>query len=266
MTAKTAPAIGPLLRDWRQRRRRSQLDLALDAEVSTRHLSFIETGRAAPSRDLVLHLADHLEVPLRERNALLLAAGYAPVYRATPLESGEMASVRAALDLVLAGHAPFPAIVVDRCWDLVAANGPANAIMADGVAPWLLEPPVNTIRVALHPEGLGARTVNLAEYGAHLVSRLRRQYAASGDQRLAALIAEVSAYPGIGDPDPSIEGLYVPLVLRRPFPRKSAELRFFSTLATFGTALDITVSELSIEQFFPANEETARVLREPVLA
>jgi len=262
MTApSTAPAIGPLLRDWRQRRRLSQLDLALDAEVSTRHLSFVETGRASPSRDLVLHLAEHLDVPLRERNTLLVAAGFAPAYRATPLQSAEMLSVRAALDIVLSGHEPLPATVVDRRWDLVASNQPANEIIGEGVAEWLRQPPINTMRLALHPEGLAPRIVNFAEYSAHLLLRLKRQRAASGDHTLAELETELLALPGVGDPadaDPSPRGmLFMPLVLRWG----ARELRFFSTIATFGTALDITVEELAIEQFFPADAETAEALR-----
>src|SRR4051812_6490543 len=151
--APTRP-VGALLRDWRHRRRRSQLDLAVEAEVSARHLSFVETGRAKPSRELLLHLAEHLDVPLRERNTLLLAAGYAPVYRETSMDASEMAPVRGALDKILAGHAPFPAVIVDRRWDLVAANDPALAILSDGVDPSLLEPPANTMRMCLHPDGL----------------------------------------------------------------------------------------------------------------
>src|SRR5688500_12105299 len=155
MSAAVTPrGVGPLLRDWRQRRRLSQLDLALEAEVSARHLSFVETGRAKPSRELVLHLAEQLDVPLRERNTLLLAAGYAPVYGETPLDRPEMATVRAALDRILASHEPFPAIAVDGRWDLVSANRPAMSLMTAGVSPELLRPPVNALRVTLHPDGL----------------------------------------------------------------------------------------------------------------
>ena len=153
--------VGPLLKVWRQRRRLSQLDLAVEADVSARHLSFVETGRSRPSRELLLHLADHLEVPLRERNELLLAAGYAPLYGETALDTGEMAPVRDALDKILAGHEPFPALVVDRRWDLVSANRPALALMTDGVAPGLLAPPANVLRVSLHPDGLAPRIAGL---------------------------------------------------------------------------------------------------------
>src|SRR4051812_46071626 len=155
-TMTVSAGVGGLLRDWRQRRRLSQLDLAVEAEVSPRHLSFVETGRSRPSRELLLHLAEHLDVPLRERNALLLAAGYAPVYQQTSLDAPEMAPVRDALDKILTGHEPFPAVVVDRRWDLVSANGPAMAILTDGVAPELLVPPVNALRVSLHPDGLAS--------------------------------------------------------------------------------------------------------------
>jgi transcriptional regulator with XRE-family HTH domain len=169
MTVATAtPGAGPLLRDWRLRRRLSQLELSSEAEVSARHLSFVETGRSKPSRELLLHLAEHLDVPLRDRNGLLLAAGYAPDYRETPLDDELMAPVREALDKVLVGHEPFPAVIVDRRWDLVSANRPALALLTDGVAAELLEPPVNTLRVSLHPQGLAPRDENLAEYGQHL--------------------------------------------------------------------------------------------------
>jgi transcriptional regulator with XRE-family HTH domain len=254
--------VGPLLRDWRRQRRLSQLHLAVEADVSARHLSFVETGRSKPSRELVLHLAEHLEVPLRDRNALLLAAGYAPVYPRTPLEAGEMAPVREAIDKILTGHEPFPAVVVDRRWDLVSANVPAMSILTDGVAAELLEPPVNALRVCLHPGGLAPRIVNLAEYSNHLLTRLHRQVVVSPDHQLVALADELRGYPGVVDtphvrPDTAAM-LFVPLVLRTD----GGELRFFSTVATFGTALDITVAELAIESFFPADEATATALRD----
>jgi transcriptional regulator with XRE-family HTH domain len=257
--------VGTLLRDWRQSRRMSQLDLAVDADVSTRHLSFVETGRSKPSRELLLHLAEHLDVPLRDRNSLLLAAGYAPTYHETPLDAAEMTPVRDALDKILTGHAPFPAVVVDRHWNLVAANQPALAIMSDGVDPALLAPPANTLRVCLHPGGLAPRIANLAEYGAHLLDRLDRLIAASGDAELAALRDELAGYPGVTDREPALATtpgsdaagrLFVPLVLRA----LGGDLTFFSTIATFGTAHDITVAELAIESFFPADERTAAAL------
>ncbi len=256
----TAAGVGPLLRDWRRHRRRSQLDLALEAEVSPRHLSFVETGRSRPSRELVLHLAEHLDVPLRDRNSLLLAAGYAPAYRETSLGSAEMAPVRDAIDKILAGHEPFPGVVVDRRWDLVSANRPAMALLTDGVSRQLLEPPVNTLRVSLHPDGLASRIVNFAEYSAHLVHRLDRAATITADPDLADLVDELRSFPGVVEraaPPDTAALLFVPLVLRFG----DDELTFFSTIATFGTALDITAAELAIESFFPADEATAAVLR-----
>lgn len=261
----TAPAgtsaVGALLREWRQRRRMSQMDLALEANVSTRHLSFVETGRARPSADLVLHLADELDVPLRERNSLLLAAGYAPVYSDTPLEAGEMEPVRAALDTILAGHEPFPAVVVDRHWDLVTANRTAYRTFIDGIPGHLLGPPANALRLTLHPEGLAPRITNLPEYSAHVLERLHRQATTSGDPALAALLEELRAYPGVTMRSPApgdiASRLFVPLVLQTGDGR---ELRFFSTIATFGTALDITIAELAIESLFPADDATSAAL------
>lgn len=256
----SAPGVGGLLRDWRRQRRLSQLDLANEAAVSARHLSFVETGRSRPSRELVLHLAERLDVPLRERNTLLLAAGYAPSYAQTPLEAEEMAPVREALDRILAGHEPFPALVVDRWFDVVAANASALAVMSDGAAPHLLAPPVNALRVTVHPEGLAPRIVNFGEYATHLIDRLRRELATHRDERVQALHDELCSYPGVaGSPSPgdTAAALFVPLVLRTG----EGELTFFSTVATFGTARDVTVAELSIESFFPADEATAAVLR-----
>ena len=194
----TAPGVGGLLRGWRQQRRLSQLDLANEAAVSARHLSFVETGRSRPSRELVLHLAERLEVPLRERNTLLLAAGYAPSYARTPLEAEEMAPVREALDRILAGHEPFPAIVVDRYNDVVTANASALAIMSDGVAAHLLEPPVNALRVTVHPDGLAPRIVNFGEYATHLVDRLRREIATHGDEQVRRPPRRAVHLPGGG--------------------------------------------------------------------
>jgi transcriptional regulator with XRE-family HTH domain len=255
--------VGELLRDWRRRRRLSQLDLALDASVSARHISFVETGRANPSRELVLHLAEQLEVPLRERNSLLLAAGYAPVYAETPLDSEAMTPARRALDKILSGHQPYPAIIVDRRWDVVSANGAALGILSGGVDAALLDGPINAMRVSLHPDGLAPRIGNLAEYSAHLLMRLHRQLIMSGDQGIAELLDELRRYPGVEEAasvsaDPA-ELLFAPLRLELP---DGAELTFFSTLATFGTALDITLAELAIESFFPADPATESILRE----
>jgi transcriptional regulator with XRE-family HTH domain len=255
--------VGGLLRDWRQRRRLSQLELSVEAEVSTRHLSFVETGRSKPSRELVLHLAEHLSVPLRERNALLVAAGYAPTYRETPLDDESMTPVRAALDTILAGHEPYPAVIVDAHWNLVAANS-SLAVLLDGVAPHLLEPPVNALRVSLHPEGMAPRIENLDEWSAHLLERLQRQVVVSADPALVALRDELVGYPGVVDRSPSADDpasmLFVPLRLRQSGDG-AERLAFFSTVATFGTALDITLAELSIESFFAADERTAVALR-----
>lgn len=255
--------VGDLLRDWRQRRRLSQLDLSLEAEVSARHLSFVETGRSRPSRELVLHLAEHLDVPLRQRNSLLLAAGYAPAYHERSLEDAEMDPVRDALDLILSGHEPYPAVIVDRHWDLVTGNGAALSLFTEGVAPSLLEPPINVYRLGLHPDGLAPRVRNLPEYSAHLLTRLQREVALAGDPNLAALLEEVRGYPGLTHPPSAMTAdpaamLFLPMRFVGP---DDVELSFFSTLATFGTALDITVAELSIEAFFPADAATQAALR-----
>jgi transcriptional regulator with XRE-family HTH domain len=246
-------SVGELLRDWRQRRHMSQLDLASAAEVSARHISFVETGRSRPSRELLVHLAGHLEVPLRERNALLLAAGYAPAYRETPLDDGAMAPVTDALAKILAGHEPYPALIVNRRWELVRANAALGPLL-DGVAPHLLEPPVNVLRVSLHPEGVAPRIVNLDEWSAHLLTRLRREAMVSADPALGELYDELREYPGVvegADADATTASmLFVPL--------RIGPLSFFSTVSTFGTALDVTLSELSIESFFPADEATRR--------
>ena len=251
--------VGGLLRDWRQRRRMSQLDLSVEADVSTRHLSFVETGRSKPSRELVLHLAEHLDVPLRDRNALLLAAGYAPAFAQRELDDPEMGPVRDVLDRLLRGHEPYPAIVVDRHWGLVAANR-AVALLTDGAAPYLLEPPVNVLRLGLHPDGLAPRIRNLGEWRAHLLDRLSRQAVVSGDPALFALHEELAALPGAqpGLAAPlELSEIAVPLLLTVD----GSELAFISTATSFGTAIEVTVSELAIESFFPADEATARFLR-----
>jgi transcriptional regulator with XRE-family HTH domain len=250
--------IGPLLRDWRQRRRLSQLDLALEAGVSTRHLSFVETGRSRPSPEMVLQLADQLEVPLRERNQLLLAAGYAPRYGARSLDDPELAHVRDAVGRVLAGHEPYPAFAVDRAWNMVMSNS-ALAPLLQGVADELLVPPVNCMRVALHPEGLAPRILNLGDWRGHLLYRLARELQLTSDPELEQLYEELLGYPGrVSDSAPDATAVMVELHLAAP---DGGELAFFSTVTTFGTAADVTVSELSVEAFFPANPETAARLR-----
>ena len=252
----TTSNVGKLLREWRVRRRLSQLDLASSAGISARHLSFVETGRSRPSPQMVLHLSEALEVPLRERNRMLLAAGYAPVYGQRPLDAPELEPVRRALDLVLGGHDPYPAFVVDRRWDIVAANASAGLLL-EGVADELLGPPANAMRVALHPDGVAPRIVNLGEWRAHLLERLGRQVVLSGDAELAALLEEVSSYPGPPAEEPTHPGDIVVSLRLRAGDR---ELAFFSTIAVFGTAVDITVSELAIESFFPADQQTSDYL------
>jgi transcriptional regulator with XRE-family HTH domain len=268
MTANTAvisahghrAPIGEMIRSWRRRRSLSQLELALEADVSSRHVSFLETGRARPSREMVLRLAEQLDVPLRERNSLLLAAGYAPVYSESGLDAAPLAAVRAAIRQLLTAHEPYPALVVDRHWQLVDANASVAMLLAE-VRPDLLAPPANVLRVSLHPEGLAPAIVNLGEWRAHLLGRLRRQIALTADATLRALYDELLAYP-CDQPEPEVElpgpgEVVVPLRLRHA----DRELAFFSTVATFGTPLDVTVSELAIESFFPANPETAAALR-----
>ena len=259
------PPVGVLLRQWRVRRRLSQLDLAGDAGVSARHLSFLETGRARPSREMLLRLAEQLEVPLRERNELLLAAGFAPVYGRRGLDHPDMAAVTRALDLVLTAHEPFPAVVVDRSWELVAANA-SVALLTDGVAAHLLEPPANVLRLSLHPDGLAPRIRNLPQWRAHVLHRLAREAHLTGDPALAALHRELTALPG-GTDRSTPDGIAVPLRLRAGDSAGGEVLSFLSTVTTFGTAVDLTAAELSVEAFLPADERTAEVLlaaRSPV--
>ena len=232
------------------------------AAISTRHLSFLETGRARPSREMVIHLAEELDVPLRERNALLVAAGYAPVYQETPLEGDDMATVRETLRQLLTSHEPNPALVVDRHWNLVLANR-AIGLMMTGVSPALLTPPVNAMRVALHPDGMAPGIGNFEEWSGHLLSRLAREVTATGDPGLAALYDELRTFPGVSEREHAVphgdgaSRLMVTLRLKSPL----GDLAFFSTVATFGTAVDITLAELSIESFFPADASTAAALR-----
>jgi transcriptional regulator with XRE-family HTH domain len=252
--------IGELLRWWRGRRRLSQFELALESGISARHLSFVENGKSAPSRETVLRLAEELDLPLRERNRLLLAAGYAPVYSEAPLDSPEMTAVRGAVRQVLAGHEPYPAVVVDRGWNLVDANA-GVALLTKGVDEGLLAPPANVLRVSLHPDGMAPRITNLGEWRAHLLGRLRRQVALTADTVLSRLLSELGSYP-CEQPEPEVEvpgpgDIVVPLRIRH----EGRELAFLSTVATFGTPLDVTVAELAIESFFPANPDTASVLR-----
>jgi transcriptional regulator with XRE-family HTH domain len=258
--AQQLRTIGEHLREWRTRRRLSQLDLACEAEISTRHLSFLETGRAQPSRDMVLHLAERLAVPLRERNVLLVAAGYAPVFSERSLDDPALAAARAAIDQVLAGHEPYPALAVDRRWTLVAANRAVGPLLG-GVAEALTRRPVNVLRLALHPRGLAPRTENLPEWRAHLLARLRREVELTADPALIALLQELEGYKPPGRPAPAPRADLTAVAV--PFRLRTAQgvLAFFSTVTVFGTPLDITLSELAIEAFFPADAETAAALR-----
>lgn len=264
MDVEQPPRVGALLRDWRRRRRLSQLDLALLADTSARHLSCVETGRARPSRTMVLRLSAALEVPLRERNTLLLAADYAPAYRESSLDDQYMASVRSALDTMLTAHEPYPAVVVDRHWNVVAGNR-AMSVLMDGIPPHLLEPLPNVFRLTLHPDGLAARLANLGEVRGLFLQRLLRQVNATGDAELRTLYEEVRGYPvsageeaeepGAAEQRPS--PVQVPLRVRTP----RGELSMFSTMATFGAPADVTLSELAIELFYPLDEFTAKALR-----
>ncbi len=257
MTTRTRP-VGEHIRDWRQRRRMSQLDLALEAEISTRHLSFMETGRAMPSREMVLHLADRLEIPRRERNVILIAAGFAPVFAERGLDDPEFAAARRAVDLILKGHEPYPALAVDLRWNLVAANA-AVAPLLEGVAPELLVGPVNVVRLALHPVGLAARTANLAEWRDHMLERLRRQADLTADPGLLALIDEVKGYPAAPASDRRLED-YGQVAVPYQLLHGESLLSFYATTTVFGTAVDITLSELTLETFFPADTATAEAL------
>jgi len=282
----TTRPLGDLLREWRQRRRLSQLDLALEAEISTRHLSFMETGRSRPSREMVLHLAERLDIPLRDRNIMLHAAGFAPAFAERSLDAPALRAARDAIERLLTAHEPHPALAVDRHWMLVAANSGLSMLLA-GVDPELLRPPVNVLRVSLHPRGLAPHIVNFGEWRDHILTRLRRQADASADPVLRDLLRELRDYsaPGVGDescrrlpsasrslrsdvkdvdgPDaPGHDGrgiadVIVPFRIRTP----AGVLNFFSTTTIFGTPVDITLSELAIEAFFPADTMTAEVLR-----
>lgn len=252
-------AVGEQIRSWRQIRRRSQLDLALEADISARHLSFIETGRSNPSREMILLLADQLELPLRERNALLLAGGFAPVFGERRLEDAEMAAAREAIRIVLDGHEPYPALAVDRHWNLVAANRALAPLLA-GAAAHLLEPPVNVLRLSLHPDGLARMIRNLAEWRAHILERLDRQVQATADSGLAALLEELRTYPATDGADGGTElgAILVPLRLASPV----GDLSLLTTTTVFGTPMDVTLAEIAIESFFPADAVTGERLRQ----
>jgi transcriptional regulator with XRE-family HTH domain len=250
--------VGEHLREWRQRRHLSQLDLAVAAEPSARHLSFVETGRAAPSRDMVLKLAERLDVPLRERNVLLVAAGFAPAFPQRALDDPALKAAREAINLVLKAHEPNPALAYDRHWNLVSANRMVAPLL-EGIPQRLLGQPFNILRLAFHPEALAARTVNLAEWCGHLLERLHRQCEATADPELIKLYADLKAFP-----IPARSGPLPPDNVAIPFKlRHNGDvLSFFSTTMVFGTPVDITLSELALETFFPADDLTAQRMRE----
>jgi transcriptional regulator with XRE-family HTH domain len=257
-TAKSKPAhVGDHLREWRQRRHLSQLDLAGEAEISARHLSFVETGRAAPSRDMVLRLAERLDVPLRERNVLLVAAGFAPAFPQRALDDPALKSAQRAIDLVLKAHEPNPALAVDRHWNLVSANRMVLPLL-EGIAPRLLGQPFNVLRLSFHPEALAARTVNLGEWCAHLLERLHRQCEATADPELIKLYHELKTYPVPARSAPlGADTVAIPFKMRLD----GETLSFISTTMIFGTPVDITLSEIAVETFFPADDVTAERLR-----
>jgi transcriptional regulator with XRE-family HTH domain len=260
--APTHAGVGRALRDWRSRRRMSQLELALEAGISTRHLSFVETGRSHPGRELLLRILHELEVPYREQNHLLLAAGHAPAFPETPLEGPELAPVREALDRILEGHEPNPAVAIDRHWNLVRANRPMEVLTAQyaEIDPVLLEPPVNILRVGLHPKGLAPALANLARWKDHFLGRLERQVAVSGDAELAKLLEEVAGYP-VPEEDPSDSAKHGHLGVLKVRGPGGGELSFFGMFAIFDTPFEVTTSELALELIFPADAQTAETLR-----
>jgi transcriptional regulator with XRE-family HTH domain len=254
-------AVGDHLRGWRQRRRMSQLDLACEAEVSSRHLSFVETGRAQPSREMILRLAERLEVPVRERNVLLVAGGFAPVFPERSLDAPELAAAKAALDILLEGHKPYPAFAIDRHWNIVASNG-ALPQLYEGVDPALLAAPVNALRLSLHPKGLGPRIANLPEWHAHIVERLRRQIEVTADAGLIELLEEVRGYGRTLAPRARSAAPAHPEMITALRIRIGGEVAsFFTTTMVFGTPVEVTLSELALESFFPADAATAALVK-----
>jgi transcriptional regulator with XRE-family HTH domain len=253
------PPVGHLIREWRGRRRMSQLDLALEAEISQRHLSFIESGRAAPSRDMVLRLAEQLDMPLRQQNRMLLAAGFAPTYPERPVDDIAFRPVMDAIELVLKAHEPNPALAVDGCWNMIGHNAAIAPFLQGIDNPKLLEPPINVLRLSLHPDGMASRIENLSEWRAHVLERLRRLSAVSGNPQVAELEAELRAYPHRASSGPvrhDYSNIAVPLRIKAG----DMTLSFISTVTVFGTPLDVTVSEIAIESFFPADEATRAFL------
>ncbi len=263
VTSLVPPPFGVHLRSWRQRRRLSQLDLAADADVSTRHISFVETGRANPSREMVLRLCARMDVPLRERNALLVAAGYAPMYRESRLDDPSFAPARRAVELILKSHEPYPALAVDRHWNLICANRMVPLLLA-GVDADLLTPTTNVLKLSLHPQGLAPRIINLAQWRTHIFERLQQQIAATGDAQLQTLEDELRALPPLpaaeGDAQLHLEGELAGVLMPFKFRSDAGVLNFISTTTVFGSPMDITLHELAMETFFPADEFTRQVL------
>lgn len=260
--ANAVPPVGGLLRAWRERRRLSQLELAGAADISARHISFLETGRSAPSRSMLLRLAERLDIPLRERNALLLSAGFAPMYAERRLDDPVLQQARKAVELVIVGHEPYPALAVDRHWTLVSANA-AVGVLLTGISPRLMEPPVNVLRLGMHPDGLAPRIGNYTQWREHTLTRLRQQIAATADPILIEMLAELESYPQVTTasmPPASDTTDYGGVVVPFTLSTDHGLLSFFSTTTVFGTPLDITLAELAIESFFPADPQTAEAL------
>jgi transcriptional regulator with XRE-family HTH domain len=259
-TAAQPRDVGRVIREWRQRRRMTQLGLALAAEISARHLSFLETGKAQPSREMVLHLCECLDVPLRERNMLLIAAGYAPVFADRRLDDPALRPALAAVERVLGGHEPYPALAIDRAWTMVSANRAVASLLA-GLPASLLKPPLNVLRLSLHPEGLAPRIANLPEWRAHLLDRVRHQIEITADPALETLMKELRGYPTPLSRAPAAPDKFGGVVVPLQLVTEVGTLSFLSTTTVFGTPVDLTVSELAIESFFPADDATARALQ-----
>ena len=250
-----------MLREWRQRRRMSQLELSSEARISSRHLSFVETGRSLPSREMILHLAEWLNIPLRERNILLTAAGYAPMFAARSLDDPALHSARKAVELILKGHEPYPVIAIDRYWNLVASNSVTTPFLAR-IPPALLQPPINVLRLSLHPEGMAPRIVNLAEWRGHLLERLRHQIEITADPLLVELMKELAAYPYPKQDALMLNRDYGGIAVPLQLDTDHGLLSLLGTTTVFGTPVDITLAELALETFFPADAKTAEILRE----
>ncbi len=254
--------VGGLLREWRQRRRMSQLDLAVEAEISSKHVSFLETGRSLPSREMLLHLAEQLQIPLREQNILLTAAGFAPIFPERALENPALAQARVMIERILTGHEPYPALAIDRQWNLVASNRVVAPLLSD-VEPSLLEPPINVLRLSLHPKGLKPRIANFAEWRFHLLARVRHQIELTADAGLTKLLRELEAYPVPRGESyaPRAASEYAGIVVPLQFITPDGTLSLLSATTVFGTPIDITLAEIALETFFPANAATAEILQ-----